>query len=102
MDSNSDEFHIEIKGNFVKEGENIEVVVAPKAKKRKVTLAYNGNDDAIPKSVFKLNKIVSYSYKFVVYAFLFVSRLDLVCIQYFVSVNNYLQMLTLELNFASF
>ena len=102
MDSNSDEFHIEIKDNLVEEGENIEVVVPPKAKKRKVALAYNGDDYTIPESVSKLNKIVSYSYRFVVYAFLFVPRLDLVCILYFVSINNYLQMLTLELNFASF
>ena len=37
-DSDSDEFHIEIKENVVEEGEDSEVVVAPKAKKRKVTL----------------------------------------------------------------
>ena len=90
------------------------MVVAPKAKKRKVTIACNSDDsdeekektqkettfendsdDTIPESVLKLNKIVSYddtdsgSYKFVVYAFLFVPRLDLVCILYFLSVNNY-------------
>ena len=58
--------------------------------------------------VSKLNKIVSYedtgsdSYKFVVCAFLFVPRLDLIFILYFLSVNNYLQMLTSELDFASF
>ena len=56
----------------------------------------------------KLNKIVSSddtdsgSPKFVVYAFLIVPRLDLVCILYFLSVNNYLHMLTSELDFASF
>ena len=56
----------------------------------------------------KLNKIVSYgdtdsdSKKFVVYAFSLVPRLDLVCIFYFLSVNNYLQMLTAELDFASY
>ena len=65
--------------NVVKEGEVSEVVVAPKAKKRKVTIACNSDDsdeekektqkktnfendsdDAIPESVSKLNKIVSY------------------------------------------
>ena len=40
----SDEFHIEIKENVVEEGEDSEVVVAPKAKKRKVTIAYNSDD----------------------------------------------------------
>ena len=78
-DSDSDEFHIEIKENAVEEGEDGEVVVASKAKKRKVTIAYNSDDsaekkektqrkttfendsdDAIPESVSKLNKIVSY------------------------------------------
>ena len=78
-DSDSDEFHIEIKENVVEEGEDSEVVVAPKAKKRKVTIAYNSDnseeekertqkkttfendsDDAIPESVSKLNKTVSY------------------------------------------
>ena len=78
-DSDSDEFHIEIKENVVEEGENSEVVVAPKVKKRKVSIAYinddsdeekektqkkttfeNDSDDAIPESVSKLNKIVSY------------------------------------------
>ena len=55
----------------------------------------------------KLNKVVSSddtdsgSQKFVVYVFLFVPRLDLVCILYFLSVNNYLHMLTSELDFAS-
>ena len=56
----------------------------------------------------KLNKVVSSddtdsgSQKFVVYVFLFDPRLDLVCILYFLSVNNYLHMLTSELDFASF
>ena len=78
-DSDSDEFHIEIKENVVEEGEDSEVVVAPKAKMRKVTIAYNSDnseeekertqkkttfendsDDAIPESVSKLNKTVSY------------------------------------------
>ena len=78
-DSDGDEFHIEIKKNVVEEGEDREVVVAPKAKKRKVTIAYkcddsneeiektlkkttfeNDSDDAIPESVSKLNKIISY------------------------------------------
>ena len=78
-DSDSDKFHIEIKENVLEEGEGSEVVVAPKAKKRKVTIAYNSDDsdgekektqkkttfendsdDAIPESVPKLNKIVSY------------------------------------------
>ena len=114
-DSDSDEFHVEIKENIMEEGENSKVVVAPKVKKRKVTIAYNSDDsvgekgkrekkttfendsdDAIPKSVSEFNKIVSYkdtdsdSWKFVVYAFLFVHRLDLVCILYFLSLNNYL------------
>ena len=99
----------------MEEGENSKVVVAPKVKKRKVTIAYNSDDsvgekgkrekkttfendsdDAIPKSVSEFNKIVSYkdtdsdSWKFVVYAFLFVHRLDLVGILYFLSLNNYL------------
>ena len=43
-DSDSDEFLIEIKENVVEEGEDSEVVVAPKAKKRKVTIAYNSDD----------------------------------------------------------
>ena len=43
-DSDSDEFHIEIKENVVEEGEYSEVVVAPKVKKRKVTIAYNSDD----------------------------------------------------------
>ena len=79
LDSDSDEFHIEIKENVVEEGEDSEAVVAPKAKKRKVTIAYNSDDsaeekektqkksifenysdDAIPESLPKLNKIVSY------------------------------------------
>ena len=74
----SDEFHIEIKENVVEEGEDSEVVVAPKAKKRKVTVAYNSNDsdqkkeqtqkkttfendsgEVIPESVSKLKKTVS-------------------------------------------
>ena len=78
-DSDSDEFHIEIKETVVEEGEESEVVVAPKAKKRKVTVVYNSDDSdeekektqkkttfendsnhAIPESVSKLNKIVSY------------------------------------------
>ena len=56
--------------------------------------------------VSKLNKIVCYdntdsdSWKFVVQVSSFVPRLDLVL--YFLSVNNYLQMLTSELDFASF
>ena len=66
------------------------------------------SDDAIPGSMSKLSKIVSYddtdndSWRFAVYAFLFVPILDLVCILYFLSINNYLQMLTSELDFASF
>ena len=78
-DSDSDEFHIEINENVVEEGEDGKVVVAPKAKKREVTIGYNTdhsdeekekvqkkttfkNDsyDAIPESVSKLNKIVFY------------------------------------------
>ena len=77
-DSDSDEFHIEIKENVVEEGEDSEVVVAPKAKKRKVSIAYinddsdeekektqkktteDDSDDAIPEDVSKLNKIVSF------------------------------------------
>ena len=43
-DLDSDEFHIEIKKNVVEEREDSKVVVAPKAKKRKVTIAYNSND----------------------------------------------------------
>ena len=77
-DLDSDEFHIEIKENVVKEGEDSEVVVDPKAKKRKVTIAHNNNDsdkekektqkkttfdidsdDTIPESVSKLDKIIS-------------------------------------------
>ena len=38
-DSDSGEFYIKIKGNVLEEGEDSEVVVAPKAKKRKVTIA---------------------------------------------------------------
>ena len=38
MDSDSDEFHIEIKENVVEKGEDSKLVVAPKAKKRKVTI----------------------------------------------------------------
>ena len=76
-DSDSDEFHIEIKQNAVEEGEDSEVVVAPKAKKRKVTIAYISDDSdeenektqkkttfeidsdgTILESASKLNKIV--------------------------------------------
>ena len=79
LDSDIDEFHIEIKANVVEEREDSEVVVAPKAEKREVTIAYNSDDsdeekrktqkkitfentsdDAISESVSKLNKIVSY------------------------------------------
>ena len=81
----------------MEEGEDSKVVIAPKAKKRKVAIAYNSDDsdeeeektqekttfendsdDAIPESVSILNKIVSHddtnsdSLKFVFYAFLFV------------------------------
>ena len=109
----------------MKEGEDSEVVVAPKVKKGKVTTGYNSDNfdegkektqkktifesyDVIPESASKLNKIVSYddtdsdSKEFLVYAFLFIPRLDLVCILYYPPVNNYLQMLTGELDFASF
>ena len=63
----------------MEEGEDSEEVVAPKARKRKVTIAYNSDDsdeekektqkkttfendsdDAIQESVSKLHKIVSY------------------------------------------
>ena len=79
LDSDSDEIHIEIKENVVKESEDSKVVVAPKVKMGKVTFVYNSDDsdeekettqkkttfenesdDAIPESVSKLNKIVSY------------------------------------------
>ena len=43
-DLDSDEFHIEIKENVVEEGEDSKVVVASKAKQRKVTIAYNSDD----------------------------------------------------------
>ena len=43
-DSDRDEFHIEIKENFVEEGEESEVVVAPKTKRRKVIIAFNSDD----------------------------------------------------------
>ena len=38
-DSDRDEFHIEIKENFVEEGEESEVVVAPKTKRKKTIIA---------------------------------------------------------------
>ena len=41
-DSDSDEFHIKIKENVVEEGEDS--MVAPRAKKKKVTIAYNSDD----------------------------------------------------------
>ena len=63
----------------MKEGEDSEVVVSPKAKKRNVTIGYNidesdeekentqkkttlwnDSDDIITESLLKLNKIVSY------------------------------------------
>ena len=63
----------------MEEGEDSKVVVAPKAKKRKVINAYNSDDSdkekekthnkttfendidgAVPMSVLKLNKIISY------------------------------------------
>ena len=75
---------------------------------QKKTIFENDRDDTIPKSASKLNKIVSYydadsdSQKFVVYAFLFVPRVDLVYILHFLNLNNYLQMLISELDFASF
>ena len=43
-DSDSDEFHIETNENVVEEGEDREVVVALKDKKRKVTIVYNSDD----------------------------------------------------------
>ena len=43
-DSDSDKFHMEIKENVVEDSEDTEVVVAPIAKKRKVTIAYNSDD----------------------------------------------------------
>ena len=44
-DSDSNKFHIDIKENVVEEGGKVsKVVVAPKAKKRKVTIAYNSDD----------------------------------------------------------
>ena len=43
-DLDGDEFHIEIKENVVEEGEDSKVVVAPRAKKKKVTIAYNSDD----------------------------------------------------------
>ena len=43
-DLDSDEFHIEIKENVVKEGKDSEVVVALKARRRKVEIAYNNDD----------------------------------------------------------
>ena len=70
---------VEIKENVVEEGKDSEVVVAPKAKKRKVRIVYNsddsdeeekktqkrtsfenGSDDAIPESASTLNRTVSY------------------------------------------
>ena len=79
MDSDSNEIHIEIKENVVEESEDSKVVVATKVKMEKVSIAYNSDDsdeekektqkkttfendshDAIPESVSKLNKIVSY------------------------------------------
>ena len=78
-DSDSDEFHIEIKDDVVEEGENGKVVVALKVNKRKVTITYNSedfhkekektqkkttfdsdSDEVIPDSVSKINKIVFY------------------------------------------
>ena len=44
LDLDSNEFHIEIKENVVKESEDSKVVVASVAKKRKVTIAYNSDD----------------------------------------------------------
>ena len=43
-DSDSDEFHIEIKESVVEEGKDSKVAVAPTAKKRKVTIVYNSDD----------------------------------------------------------
>ena len=43
-DSDSDEFHIDIKENVVEKGEDSQVMVATKAKKRKVTIVYNSDD----------------------------------------------------------
>ena len=79
LDLHSDEIHIDIKENIVKESEDSKVKVAPKVKKRKVTFTYNSDDSdeekektpkkttfehyrdgAIPESVSKLNKVVSY------------------------------------------
>ena len=64
------------------------------------------SDEAISESVSKLNQIISYDdtdsdNQKIFYLALFVPRLDFLCILlYFLSVNNYLQMLTLD--FASF
>ena len=79
-----------------------------KIKTQKKTTFENDSDYAIPKSRSKLNKTVSHddtdsgSYKFVVCNFLFVPRLALVCILYFLYIINYLHMLTSNLDFASF
>ena len=43
-DSDSDEFHIDIKENVVEKGEDSQVMAATKAKKRKVTIVYNSDD----------------------------------------------------------
>ena len=80
LDSDIDEFHIEIKENVVEEGEDSKVMFAFKPKKGKATIAYNSDDSdkekaktqkkntfendidvTIPESVSKLNKIVSYN-----------------------------------------
>ena len=46
-DSDSDEFHIEIKENVVEEGEDSKAVFAPRAKQRTVTITYSrdGSDE---------------------------------------------------------
>ena len=77
-----------------------------KAKTQKKNTFENDIDVTIPESVSKLNKIVSYkntdsdSQKFVIYAFLFVPRLDLFCVLYFLSINSDLQMLTFDARFC--
>ena len=57
FDLDSVEFHIKIKENVVEEGKDSKVVVDPKAKKRKETIAYNSDDSDEEKEDAKENSL---------------------------------------------
>ena len=57
FDLDSDEFHINVKENVAEEGKDSKVGVAPKAKIRKETIAYNSDDSDEEKEDTKENSL---------------------------------------------